>query len=1714
MIVVISPHPVVTSKVVMVMMSLEDKYKKNLIHLIPHIAGDTIEEIRMLVDAFKEILDESSKHLVAILGALSDLALPLKFQHLAFDLAKHSLGAVDVNDYPSVVRSLIMVIDKGCISMKKSLEVIKDIRAHSTTINPQNYVLLLQVLTEGMRHDSPVLRVYLKALSNADEIMVLDWLMVSKLLSMHRVKWVAQKKLEHLMHHGRLKLSIAKSILENPSFRDALNDTFFLGPIMAFCELLVYSIWDSESGSGMGFRMGYRIGIGLGSRSVILRWAVYFIPGIFECVEMCRRPLIKLLLACCSRSGSRGSGLASWPFDRLVDQSHNGQPLNQHGHQIAQCLLRPYSLYASASTSTADYATTRNTTAGRAVRRSKYQTRRGGKREVRSSNISSAPKRDRARAPAPEDRSPRVLDRKLLNIQPNKDHEKVLSNLHVWQRLSRRQVVGRVILLIAQRSLPEVCPFGHFLKEILLHIESLDLEVAGYIAGALARICTVKREMIDSMLILVQKLICGTTPKERHIAVIVIHQLFVNQVFAPKETKTIDVDPTKETVTNAGTNSAITSTVLSWVLRVLPRIVKELHNGPAAHGSVGWFFVGNSILDLLLVNCDAFSGKVALEIWKYHLTPAINRLKLLCWAGGGHPISLQVPKNTNKTNSRTPSIAFGVKAFTLNEKSRRGCSLSHWYSFATLRCVLISQLLRCQVRYSERLLDSQERISNEFGPGTWISPLRARSRRAKSKEQPDFDVYPSTYIRHMGFDIDPSDVDFVTATSAANGKEDDLDLSKIPDLENALDTALSLFFAYTLSLSSLDLIRTPKPSDAQRIIHTLRLYRTMRSLTNKIQNHINQQPTHSHEAFTHPLRSLESMMEMSSQRSPSTPLLLWILTQPDLSLGEKSDHKSSDKSLGEDEVILLRLDVLIEIKSRLQDSVASFSREHPHLIFEFIKALSTDNKEILNRAQSLRAQPSQPAEHAFRDGKSHKPPVKTSSSRKRKKSSAPTSSTASSATPLCTSKRARLGVGIGESETASGNVNRNRGSQRRRRRKKVFFQDDFGGFGGFDGESDLDGLGDPEAECEWKPTGQINNRELGDPDDDHQLQAQTQSQVQPKSRQRKASNPTPTNKLAHKEHIMILVSQQETWQQLLLVLSVHLHLQNLIITACQQSDPNSVSNLVALLSVNRNLEIQTTPPPTTSPTPEITNVSEVSKVLAWYRSLVNKADDSILALESFNICALLHRLMGSLHLLGAMAFGALHEPYPVTNDLAMRIGMTPWAQRVDQMPTDSILRCPRHIANDHSLYRSLFRSTSLKLNTLLGTGAGAALDGPATRNRLRVARENGIGGRRKYERDLCVKRLLWHMVGLTAVRKIPDLFHNIVGSLEGMVTFPDVNNLSGKKSSKSAKSAKSSKPSKSSRCKVKPRLHLKVLHAHPRLRGLTDLNMGLYYRTLLWSIMLALLNVDHRSGQGYMDSKIARIESLLRLLSRLCKLVIVQDHRSNNQESDAKEGAKKNSKVLDKDAKAQGKDHRNKPHHMLHPALAPSLRPILQGLASCFGVISAVVDSTIQGVTDPSVRWSKNRLRGSKKASSQMLSRVFRECVEIASAVRDVHNMYKWTKATRTKKKNLKKRAAPAVVLRLESFVQDISKLAAVHHIDLDKLASLNPEECQESRRRKSDGHDCGGHVREAKEADEDPEYVQYGSETESESSESNVDADGEDYQITYEARIVSKTRS
>eukprot|EP00954_Amorphochlora_amoebiformis_P022660 1354814-Amorphochlora_amoeboformis.AAC.1 len=152
----------------MVMMSLEDKYKKNLIHLIPHIAGDTIEEIRMLVDAFKEILDESSKHLlaivspddgsnlassslnmrmihqVAILGALSDLALPLKFQHLAFDLAKHSLGAVDVNDYPSVVRSLIMVIDKGCISMKKSLEVIKDIRAHSTTINPQNYVLLLQ----------------------------------------------------------------------------------------------------------------------------------------------------------------------------------------------------------------------------------------------------------------------------------------------------------------------------------------------------------------------------------------------------------------------------------------------------------------------------------------------------------------------------------------------------------------------------------------------------------------------------------------------------------------------------------------------------------------------------------------------------------------------------------------------------------------------------------------------------------------------------------------------------------------------------------------------------------------------------------------------------------------------------------------------------------------------------------------------------------------------------------------------------------------------------------------------------------------------------------------------------------------------------------------------------------------------------------------------------------------------------------------------------------------------------------------------------------------------------------------------------------------------------------------------------------------------------------------------------------------------------------
>lgn len=476
-----SPHPLLTERLLQLMACV--RAKPAVIHIVPQLCGDSRSEVRLVVRALRELLSESADYLVPVLGALSDLVLPHKLREETFTLSCRALRVVAQEDYPSVVRTLLATAAASGSGAKATLRVVHAIRAHAATLSAHTAVLLLQVVagTGHRRAGLPVIKLFLRAMSQAEKLITFDWLVLLRLLGRPRSRATASRWLSKFIRSRALPVDVARTAMADGGFRTVFNEPDFAAPLLAFCELLL----DGISGRGAG-----RVGPGTTAsiaEQATLEWVIFCVPTFFREVRPLRRPLMRLLLCLCSLPSF--TALMRTDLKALATGRAKGPPSELHSHCLYDRKAQGHDLFACGN----------------------------GKR---SSGAGSKCVAD---------------DRESGDCGSNS----AAADARFWSQLSRGETVAMLVQIIALDSPREAAKLSHFLVEVLDHHETLEPEVLRHVSAALALAGAAQPSLLERVLLFIQKNACSPVASEQRAGVVVGCELLRRGALPPKDASAV-----------------------------------------------------------------------------------------------------------------------------------------------------------------------------------------------------------------------------------------------------------------------------------------------------------------------------------------------------------------------------------------------------------------------------------------------------------------------------------------------------------------------------------------------------------------------------------------------------------------------------------------------------------------------------------------------------------------------------------------------------------------------------------------------------------------------------------------------------------------------------------------------------------------------------------------------------------------------------------------------------------------------------------------------------------------------------------------------------------------------------------------------------------------------------------------------------------------------
>ena len=137
-----SPTPLITLGL---MNMLECVNPLLIVEVVPQLCGNTPAEVAVVVEAFKNLVDTDRTFLPPVLGALGQLNLPKALAQEVFDLARESLGLVDENDTPAVIKCLMQTV-AGKWDSNQAVVLIDTLRSYGQQFTKSTLVLVLGIL--------------------------------------------------------------------------------------------------------------------------------------------------------------------------------------------------------------------------------------------------------------------------------------------------------------------------------------------------------------------------------------------------------------------------------------------------------------------------------------------------------------------------------------------------------------------------------------------------------------------------------------------------------------------------------------------------------------------------------------------------------------------------------------------------------------------------------------------------------------------------------------------------------------------------------------------------------------------------------------------------------------------------------------------------------------------------------------------------------------------------------------------------------------------------------------------------------------------------------------------------------------------------------------------------------------------------------------------------------------------------------------------------------------------------------------------------------------------------------------------------------------------------------------------------------------------------------------------------------------------------------
>ncbi len=100
------------------------QYPELIIDVMASIVAETSSEVQIIIEKYKEIINNDRKLLVPVIGSLAELDLPEELKLQVFEMSGMALTFVDENDVPTVVRTLLHSISKSTYSLFISFRIL------------------------------------------------------------------------------------------------------------------------------------------------------------------------------------------------------------------------------------------------------------------------------------------------------------------------------------------------------------------------------------------------------------------------------------------------------------------------------------------------------------------------------------------------------------------------------------------------------------------------------------------------------------------------------------------------------------------------------------------------------------------------------------------------------------------------------------------------------------------------------------------------------------------------------------------------------------------------------------------------------------------------------------------------------------------------------------------------------------------------------------------------------------------------------------------------------------------------------------------------------------------------------------------------------------------------------------------------------------------------------------------------------------------------------------------------------------------------------------------------------------------------------------------------------------------------------------------------------------------------------------------------------